>query len=187
MGPTSERCVAVVAIAIVLIAVVVCADGGLRQLTTPPPGHLGPPVIGMVAAIPAIGDLNGEFDINAWDPFVPSRDRLPGDVPPDQAADADRDRRAGDVGDGRGPSPAPRSLPVIAPAAVPRCVGLVRHSSGRSALIVRMGASGEERQLVVGETIGGWRLLAVGSDGALFSDPHGEQQELAIPVVAGPA
>ncbi|MBA3686877.1 MAG: hypothetical protein H0W72_16785 [Planctomycetes bacterium] len=180
------RLVAMIALLLVLLAIVLRLFSNPEMASPQPPSHRGAPVAFLVANVPAIGDFAGEFYINDLNPFVPINERAP------EKAALEEQKRPQVVKATKLPPP-PKNviveeppkkpeLPTLAGSttAVPKCVGLIRHSSGRSALIVRMGAEGVEQRLGIGDLLEGWQLVELGQHNATFRDPSGAEQVLPI-------
>lgn len=179
--------VAVVGVLCLLAAVAVLSLHEPEVATTQAPRNRGGKVRLLVAKAPEIGDFQTEFHVNNENPFVPwnlRQEEIAAIRRPKQPPQTVKIRPPTDLPvPVTPPKPPEKSFPPLeAPRpAEPDPVGVVLHSSGRSALVVRLGEQPPVR-IESGQELDGWRLIGFDADSASFLDPRGETRRYTINV-----
>ena len=108
----------------------------------------------------------------AWSDLTAARDSVTVDIDRVLAADPFR------AGDPEGPASANEPDPTANPSTPCELAGTVVGLDGRSFALCASG--GISRTLRIGESIGGWTLLAIEQGRARFRDARGERIELSV-------
>ncbi len=155
------------------------------------PTYSGDPVEVKTAVVPAIGDFESEFNVNAFNPFIPKQQR---DIEAVEIKNKKNGKKPVDPISPKLPKieevPIPKlNFPALAPRRknAPECIGIISSEHG-DMLIAHMPGAVETTPIEVGKSLSEtgdstrqWTLIALEQGNvARFRDPAGVEQLFAI-------
>ncbi len=188
-----ERPVAFAALALLGLAAGYWLLSGVAAIDPGLPSYKAGAVVRLEAAVPEIAAFD-KFHVNELNPFVPLQERMD-----EEGASPHGHRTPRGIAVTPQPPPVTR-IPVkdpvkvsepprpawapprvtAAPANAPECVGLLA-PDGKEVLMVRGAGDTAVSTISVGESVGGWKLVAIeNGNQARFADPAGVEQVFPI-------